>query len=418
MSPPDRPRHEVAEIVRAHGGDYRRTHQPSPAQEKVLRHIATCRTLALGGHVDRCDACGHERISYNSCRDRHCPKCQGTARAEWLEARLKRVLPAPHVHVVFTLPAELNSLAIGNKKVVFNILFAAASETLQSIALDDKHLGGRIGFTAVLHTWGQNLLFHPHLHCVVTGGGLSPEGNRWIRARKNYFLPVRVLGSLFRGKFLHKLRDAYRKGQLRLGAGTAPLAHPVHWRVFIDELYRKRWVVYAKPPFGGPQHVFRYLGRYTHRVAIANSRIVALQSDRVTFTLKDYKDKGKRKQMTLGTSEFLRRFLLHVLPRGFSRIRHYGLYASRNVHTRWETARHLLAPTDRATPCEKAPRAMKDQRPWWERLRDRTGVDLMACPHCWAGRLVRQNPVERIAKVWLSPTGTDPPFRDISGGRQ
>lgn len=411
----DRPRYEVAEIVRAHGGDYRRAHDPSPAQEKVLRHIATCRTSVLGGHIDRCDTCGFERLSYNSCRDRHCPKCQSTARAEWLEARLARVLPTPHVHVVFTLPEELHSLALGNKKVVFDILFAAAAETLQDIAHDGKHLGAQLGFTAVLHTWGQNLLFHPHLHCVVTGGGLSPEGDRWIPARRNYFFPIHVLGALFRGKFLHRLQDAYRQGRLLLGAGTALLAQPPHWRVLLDGLYRKSWVVYAKPPFDGTEHVFRYLARYTHRVAIANRRIVAFQNGRVTFTLKDYADDGRRKRMTLDAVEFLRRFLLHVLPKGFSRIRHYGLYAARNVDTRCALARRRLEPRVCA-PEPPDTRPMTVDRPWWERLRARTGIDLMACPHCRAGRLVRQTAAESITEVWLAPTGTDPPFPNTRGG--
>lgn len=413
--PPDRPRHEVAEIVRAHGGDYRRTYDPSLAQEKVLRHIATCRTSVLGAHLDRCDACGYERISYNSCRDRHCPKCQSTARAEWLEARLERLLPTPHVHVVFTLPEELHPLALGNKKVVFDILFAAAAETLREIAHDKKHLGAQLGFTAVLHTWGQNLLFHPHLHCVVTGGGLSPDGDRWIPARENFFLPVRVLGALFRGKFLHRLHDAYRQGRFHLGGGTASLALQTCWRALLDGLYRKSWVVYAKPPFDGTEHVFRYLARYTHRVAIANRRIVAFQNGRVTFTLKDYAEDGKRKHMTLDAVEFLRRFLLHVLPKGFSRIRHYGLYAARNVDTRCALARRRLEPLAHAPDPEDAHPATQDL-PWWERLRERTGIDLMACPHCRTGRLVRLPPAEWNTEDSLAPTGTDPPFPDTGGG--
>lgn len=411
----DRPRHEVAEIVRVHGGDSRRAHDPSPAQEKVLRHLATCRTSVLGGHIDRCDSCGFERISYNSCRDRHCPKCQSTARAEWLEARLERLLPTPHVHVVFTLPEELHPLALGNKKVVFDILFAAAAETLREIAHDEKHLGAQLGFTAVLHTWGQNLLFHPHLHCVVTGGGLSPEGDRWIPARENFFLPVRVLGALFRGKFLHHLHDAYRQGRLLLGGSTASFAQPPSWRALLDRLYRKSWVVYAKPPFDGTDHVFRYLARYTHRVAIANRRIVAFENGRVTFTLKDYADEGKRKRMTLDAVEFLRRFLLHVLPKGFSRIRHYGLYAARNVDTRCALARRRLEPLVHTPDPEDAHPATQDT-PWWERLRERTGIDLMACPHCRTGRLVRLSPAEWNTEDSLAPTGTDPPFPDAGGG--
>ena len=376
-------------MVRAYGDDYRRARgRPSAAQEKVLRHLAACRTAALGGHVDKCDACDHVRISYNSCRDRHCPKCQGPRRAEWLAQRLDRLLPVPYFHVVFTLPAELNPVALRNKKILFSILFRAAAATLREIAADPRHLGAEIGFTMLLHTWGENLLFHPHLHGVVTGGGLSPDGQCWVHGRERFFLPVRVLGRLFRGKFLAALHSAWADGQLQLAGSTAELADPVVWSGFKDALYRKEWVVYAKPPFGGPEVVFRYLGRYTHRVALANQRIVDIQNGRVTFSIRDHADSGQRKFLTLDAVEFLRRFLLHVLPKNLVRIRHYGLCAGRNLHRKFATARHLLQPA--LAPIPKPNTAPSPpELPWWTRFLQLTGIDMMACPACSTGRLVR-----------------------------
>jgi len=372
-----RPRLEVADVVRLHGEDHRRTHPLSAAQDKVLRRIATCRTAALGGHVDECGRCGHQRISYNSCRDRHCPKCQGPQRAQWLEQRLERLLPVPYFHVVFTLPDDLNPLLLRNKKVGYRILFDAASKTLRQIAGDPRHLGAEVALTAVLHTWGQNLLFHPHLHCVVTGGGLAPDGTRWIAARDRYFLPVKVLGKLFRGKFLAMLDDAYKSGTLDLVGSTASLANPKAWAALRDRLYNKDWVVYAKPPFGGPEQVFRYLGRYTHRVAISNHRLIRLTNGNVTFSVRDYADDGRRKNLTLKADEFLRRFLLHVLPGNFVRIRHYGLCAARNVRTKLVTAQNLLEPQrDEASP------EPPEIQTWFERFAAQTGIDVMACPCC------------------------------------
>ena len=373
-----RPRLEVADVVRFHGPDYVREHRSSTAQRKVLRHIACCRTAALGGHVDECDGCGHRRISYNSCRDRHCPKCQGPQRAQWLENRLERLLPVPYFHVVFTLPDELNPLLLRNKAAGYKILFESATQTLRQIARDPKHLGAEIATTAILHSWGQNLLFHPHLHCVVTGGGLALDGKRWISGRKDYFLPVKVLGKLFRWKFLAALDHAHKKDQLDLSGSTAELRDPVRWVALRDRLYRKDWVVYAKPPFGGPQQVFRYLGRYTHRVAISNHRLVRVQNGKVTFTARDYKNGGKRKSLTLDADEFLRRFLLHVLPKRFVRIRHYGIYAARNVQTKLVLARELLEPN--VNPAR--PVTSLRPRTWAERFREQTGVDVMACPSC------------------------------------
>lgn len=375
-------------MVRAYGDDYRRAHRASAAQKRVLRNIAVCRTAALGGHVDQCDGCGHARLSYNSCRDRHCPKCQGPQRAEWLAQRLERVLPVPYVHAVFTIPHELNPLVLRNKEILYKILFEAASRTLLEIARDPEHLGAQIGITAVLHTWGQNLLLHPHVHCVVTGGGLSSDATRWIPARDGYFLPVKVLAKLFRGKFLHALHRTWREGTLELAGSTADLADPIAWSAFKDRLYRKDWVVYAKPPFTGAEQVFRYLGRYTHRVAISNHRLVDVAEGKITFAIRDSADARKTKSMTLDAVEFLRRFLLHVLPKRFVRIRHYGLCAARNINTKLTIARRLLSPQipethDRTDPSENPTST------WWARLAEQTGIDVMICPACGA-RLVRR----------------------------
>ena len=384
----NRPHFEVADVVRAHGDQYRRAHPTSAAQDRVLRNIAACRTAARGGHTDECvDGCGYTRISYNSCRDRHCPKCQGPQRAQWLTDRLQRLLPVPYFHLVFTIPEQLNPLALRNKDVVYKILFEAASATLLELARDPNRLGADIGLTAVLHTWGQNLLLHPHLHCVVTGGGLSPDGSRWIAGRQRYLLPVKVMAKLFRGKFLALLEQAYQDAKLELRGSTAELADPVVWATLRDRLYRTHWVVYAKPPFGGPEQVFAYLGRYTHRVAISNHRIVDFAQGKVTFTVKDYKHGGRNKTLTLDALEFLRRFLLHVLPKGFVRIRHYGLCASRNVSTKLVTARQLLQPGPSSEPAR--PAVSTQPTPWWERFRAQTGVDVMACPRC-GGRLARR----------------------------
>ena len=389
-----RPRFEVADVVREHAQEYLRTHPASVAQKKVLRNIAACRTAALGGHVDACDQCGVERISYNSCRDRHCPKCQSERRAAWIEQRLEALLPVPYFHVVFTLPEELNPLVQRNPRILFAMLFDAAAQTLKQLARDPKHLGAEIGFTAVLHTWGQNLLFHPHLHCVVTGGGLSPDGTKWIEGREDYLLPVQVLGRLFRGKFLDALQKARKKGKLEFAGNTADLADDSTWATLKNLLYSKNWNVYAKPPFGGAEHVFRYLGRYTHSVAISNHRIVALEEGTVRFKIKDYAEGGKEKETTVSGVEFLRRFLMHVLPKRFTRIRHYGLCATGAAKTKREKAREILTGIK---PEENHP---ADERPWLQRYLERAGIDALGCPVCKKGRLKRMRdltPVRRSA---------------------
>jgi hypothetical protein len=372
-----RSRLEIADILGTCGDAYLARHPVSPEQATVLRRLTACRTAALGGHVDACDTCGTVQVSYNSCRDRHCPKCQTTRQEAWVESRLQRLLPISYFHVVFTLPEQLQPLGLKNRRVLYALLFRSATETLLQLAADPRRLGAQIGVTAVLHTWGQNLLFHPHLHCVVTGGGLSIDGQRWVAGREDYLLPVRVLGQLFRGKFLAGLKAAYQAGQLKLTGSVDSLREPLAFRRLLGTLYRQRWVVYAKPPFGGAAHVYRYLGRYTHRVAISNRRLISLNEDRVTFSYKDYADGARGKQMTLDAEEFIRRFLLHVLPKGFVRIRHYGLLAGRNVDTKLAKCRRLLGA--RAEPAAPEPMVEPEAT---SADHDSSVDDGLRCPHC------------------------------------
>ena len=340
---------EVADIFRAHGPRYREQHRMPVYQHKLMRAIERCRTAALGGHVERCGHCAHQRIGYNSCRNRHCPKCQNLARAKWLERRKGELLPVEYFHVVFTIPDVLHDLCLHNRGVLYNLLFQASAGALQSIARDPKHLGADIGFFSILHTWGQNLTLHPHIHSVVTGGGLSPDRARWISTRPGFFLSVRVLSSRFRTLFLEALLRAAEAGQLKFPEcidSSIDLSDPSAFKRWVQALSQIDWVVYAKPPFGGPQQVLEYLGRYTHRVAICNQRLLALDEGRVTFQYKDYRQSGDQrhrdKQMTLDAPEFIRRFLLHSLPPGFQRIRHYGILASSQKRTLLPLARHLL----------------------------------------------------------------------------
>ena len=335
---------ELADVFRRHGETYRRMHDGhmGRVERRVMSAVELCRTSQLGGHVEACDDCGLVRYAYNSCRNRHCPKCQGQARADWLEARQAELLPAPYFHVVFTVPAQVAEVAFQNKAAVYAILFRAAAETLRKIAADPKHLGGEIGLVAVLHTWGQNLHHHPHVHCVTPGGGLSPDGTRWIGCRPGFFLPVRVLSRLFRRLFLEDLAATFEAGDLDFFGELAGLAEPAAFARRLRELRRVDWVVYAKPPFGGPAQVLAYLGRYTHRVAIANSRLVSMTDTEVTFRWKDYRHHGKSKPLTLGAGEFIRRFLLHTLPDGFHRIRHYGFLANGHRAAKLALCRTLL----------------------------------------------------------------------------
>ena len=349
---------EVADIFRSVGPAYRVSHAGhlSLHQLKVMSAIETCRTAALGGHVEACDECGHRRIAYNSCRNRHCPKCQGAAARTWLAEREADLLPVGYFHVVFTLPAEIGEIAFSNKALVYDLLFRSASETMLTIAADPKHLGAKIGITAVLHTWGSAMTHHPHVHMIVPGGGIAPDGRRWISSRPAFLLPVRVLGMLFRRVFLEGLTALHRAGQLRFFGALAALNDPHLFRRHLAPARKKRWVVYAKPPFAGPEAVLAYLARYTHRVAISNRRLIAHDEAGVTFRYKDYRrdDAARQQVMTLHPHEFMRRFLLHVLPRGFHRIRHYGLLASSSRKDSLARARELLAVAPKPEPAIKA----------------------------------------------------------------
>jgi Putative transposase/Transposase zinc-binding domain len=340
-----RPTLEVADILRAHGNRFLERYRSSFGfqQLKAFRAIQRCRTAALGGHRDACPSCGYQAISYNSCRNRHCPKCQAQARERWLAAREAELLDTGYFHVVFTVPHELNLLALENPRLFYDLLFTATAQTLLQIASDPKHLGAEIGVIAILHTWGQNLLLHPHIHCVIPAGGLSPDHRRWVGPRYPFFLPVKVLSRVFRGKFLAGLKRLYRSKKLQCAGLSAPLADPRQFAKLLRRLHRHDWVVYAKPAFGGPMQVLRYLGRYTHRVAISNHRLLAFDQQRVTFRWKDYARGGKQGQMTLTATEFLRRFFLHVLPKSFVRIRHFGFLANRLRTSRLTLGRQLLA---------------------------------------------------------------------------
>ena len=327
----NRPPLEMADIVRFAGESFLQRSQRwiSWQHQKVLLAITRCRTAALGGHRDRCSGCGHTAVSYNSCRNRHCPKCQGNARQRWLQARERELLPTSYVHIVFTLPREVASLALQNKQVIYNLLFHASAETLLEIARDPRHLGAEIGFFSVLHTWNQRLQHHPHIHCVLAAGGLAPDHSHWISSHRSFFLPVKVLSRVFRGKFVAGLRTAFREGKLQFHGHLIPLAQPRIFASWLRLLFSHDWTVYAKRPFGGPGHALRYLGNYTHRVALSNHRLVALTNDDVIFRWRDSAHGNKKRLMTLPVDEFLRRFLLHLLPRGFVRIRSFGFLANR-----------------------------------------------------------------------------------------
>jgi hypothetical protein len=339
-----RPAVEVADILRAQGSRFLDRYNKSFSfqQLKAFRAIQNCRTAALGGHLDACFQCGHQAISYNSCRNRHCPKCQAKAREQWLAARHRELLVADYFHVVFTVPHELNVLALQNPREFYDLLFTASAQTLLEVAADPRHLGAEIGAISILHTWGQNLLLHPHVHCVIPAGGISPDHTSWVRPRYPFFLPVKVLSRVFRGKFCAGLKRLYRRKRLRCAGPASVLAEPKQFHQLLRRLHRQDWVVYAKPAFGGPEKVLRYLGRYTHRIAISNHRLLAFNGQRVTFRWKDYAHGGKQRKMTLDGTEFLRRFFIHVLPKGFVRIRHFGFLANRFRSSRLSLCRELL----------------------------------------------------------------------------
>lgn len=352
-----RPELEVADVFRRHGAVWRAANDGhlSLAQRRVMTAIEICRTAELGGHVERCESCAHTRVAYNSCRNRHCPKCQWSAAEKWLAAREAELLPVPYFHVVFTLPAALGAIAYQNKAKVYGLLFSAAAEALTTIAADKRHLGAAIGVTAVLHTWGQNLDHHPHVHCIVPGGGIAPESDRWISCRPGFFLPVRVLSRLFRRLFLEGLARLHAAGELQFFGELAPLDTATAFAGVLAPLRRTEWVVYAKEPFAGPEQVLAYLARYTHRVAISNRRLVEIGDNHVAFRWKDYRENGRHraKVMRLEAGEFMRRFLMHVLPDGFHRIRHYGLFANGHRAEKIALCRKLLAvpaPVDSGEP--------------------------------------------------------------------
>ena len=380
----------LGDVIRRFGAALReqRGGAMTPAQDAVLSALGRCHTAALGGHLYRCDHCEAEHIAYNGCRSRHCPSCLGHKSAAWLEARAEELLPVPYFHVVFTVPEPIAALALGNKKLLYGLLFRAAAQSLLEIAADPKHLGATIGFLAILHTWTQKLLHHPHLHCVVPGGGLSPDGSRWMACREDFFLPVKVLSSLFRGKFLALLDEAAQRRELRFGGSTAALAAPKAWTAFVSRMRRKAWVVYAKPPFGSPEQVLKYLASYTHRVAISNRRIVSVTDEHVTFRYRDRQHGDVTRTMTLDGVEFLRRFLLHVLPKGFVRIRYFGLLANRTRKAKLARCRELLAAPEPPTV---------ESNPDPEAIDDHAAT---RCPTCGVGRLLwvrRLSPTAALA---------------------
>jgi hypothetical protein len=389
----DRPKIEVADIFRRYGEAYRNDHDASlsTAQRRVMSAIELCRTAALGGHIEQCDHCGHERNAYNSCRNRHCTKCQCLARAEWIEHRQAELLDCEYFHVVFTVPEEIAAIAYQNKEVVYGILFQTASKTLRTIAADPKHLGAEIGCFAVLHTWGQNLLHHPHLHFVIAGGGLAPESDRWISCRPGFFLPVRVLSRLFRRLFVKALRKAFESGKLHFFSSLQSLLDPEAFLRYLAPVRKKEWGVYAKPPFSGPQQVLDYVGRYTHRVAISNDRLLDIEDGEIRFRWKDYRDHNQQKTMTLKADEFIRRFLLHVLPDAFQRIRYFGFLGNRYRKQKLALCRQLLGMPAENPACENA----RDYRELYEKL---TGSSLWECPVCHQGRMRVVALIERANK--------------------
>jgi hypothetical protein len=372
---------EVADIFRQHGPAYRESHRLSRNALRVMRAIEVCRTAVLGGHQDKCDHCGHLEISYNSCRNRHCPKCQTLRKEKWIEARTEDLLPIEYFHVVFTIPSELNPLVSMNRKVLYDLLFRSVSETLTKLANDPKHLGAEIGGIGILHTWGQNLMDHPHIHGIVTGGGLSSDRSRWVSCRKGFFIPVRVMSALFKGKFLDLLKRCFQSDALVFPGRIGPLKQAGDFERFRNKLYHQKWVVYCKPPFDGVQGVLQYLGRYTHRIAISNNRILNTRNGDVSFLWRDYADHNRQKTLTLKADEFIRRFLLHVLPSRYVRIRHFGLLANRKRKDNIVLCRKLLGDGKTET------KQKGSKETWQEQLFRICGIDVTLCPVCQKGRL-------------------------------
>lgn len=377
---------EVGDIFRQIGSDYRSKHDLPLHQLKAMNALEKCRSAALGGHKEKCDndKCGHERISYNSCRNRHCPKCQFMAKEKWLINRKRDLLPISYFHIVFTIPDDLKAIALINQRVVYNIMFKSASETLLQLGRDPRHLGAEIGFLTVLHTWGQNLMDHPHLHCIVTGGGLSKDGERWIYPKKisknrDFFVHINIISDLFKKKFIAYLKEAYQEGQIKCIGKTSHLSDPKSFAQLCNTLYEKKWNSYCKESFGGPEQVINYLGRYTHRVAISNHRIMSISDNAVTIKWKDYKDENKNKLLTLTADEFVRRFLLHILPRGYFKIRYYGILSNRSHKTKLKKCKEILKVLDK--PDEEKHTTIN----WLELFFELTGIDLRVCPKCGIG---------------------------------
>jgi hypothetical protein len=384
-----RPRYEVADIFRLYGAAYRERHRLPLEHRRVMTAIETCRTAALGGHLEQCDQCGHQRPVYNSCRNRHCPKCQGLARAQWLAERQAELLPVGYFHNVFTLPHELNAVLAANPRVLYQLLFRSVAQTLQAFAAEPRYgLGGQLGFTAVLHTWDQKLLYHVHLHCVIAGGALAFDGQRWLAAAPDYLFPVRELSQAFRQRYLEGIHQAFAREQLRFPGRLALLAEPGAWVAFLEPLAAKDWVVYSQPPFGGPATVLEYLSRYTHRVALSNSRLRAIADGQVTFTYRDRRDHNRLKELTLSADEFIRRFLQHVTPPGLCRMRHYGFLSNRTKEQHLARCRALLHQPETPT-ADGSSRTPAVVFPW-------TGPDSRRCPQCGQGSMVR---VERLPKL-------------------
>lgn len=396
-----KPFFEVADVLREGFLNYKEAFGPlQPEHFKVANNIMACRTSLLGGHKDHCDHCNHESISYNSCRNRHCPKCQGLLRAQWVEHRMSDLLPVHYFHVVFTIPEQLNAFALRNKKTFYAFFFQAVSETLQAFARDKKHLGGEIAFFAILHTWGQNLMDHPHIHCVVPGGALMENG-RWKHCKGDFLFPIKPLSALFKGKLLDYFKTAIKTGDIDLCGNLEQYKNNSIRQDLLDKLYKTQWVVYIKPPFAGPEAVIKYTGQYTHRVAISNSRIVSMDYKNVTFKWKDYADKNKQKEMTLTNVEFIRRFLLHVIPSGFVRIRHYGFLSNRSRKDKLKECREALG--EKPVKPEQENKTEKPSRHWYDIVIRLTGKDPTICPVCKIGRM----------KMYREIFATSPPLRAV-----
>ncbi|MDA2934538.1 IS91 family transposase [Acidobacteria bacterium AH-259-D05] len=399
----ERPRWEVADIFHLYGERYRQSHPLPSLHRKVMHAIEVCRTAALGGHLERCESCGYERPAYNSCRNRHCPKCQALTKARWLQARQAELLPTGYFHNVFTLPHELNPLALSNKTLIYNLLFASVSETLREFGADPRHgLDGKLGFIAVLHTWDQKLLYHVHLHCVIAGGALSHDGRQWKRSHPKFLFPVKALSRLFRGKFLAGLKKAYRSGQLVFPGVAATFAGTRAFNRLLSQLWKKEWVVYSKRPFAGPRQVLDYLGRYTHRVAISNHRIRKLQDGCVTFSYRDRQDQNRSKELKLAAEEFIRRFLLHVLPSSHVRIRHFGFLANRHKKENLARCRKLFGlPGEVPKPLSLSVSDLMLQL---------TGQDVTKCPNCGTGTLLSFPLSEQTSLLGSSVSNCTPVF--------